>query len=152
MPAIPNPRNIPLSLQDLRSEFDRMLDRVWHTGLSTAPLDGQDWAPRIDVFEDGDAYRVYAEVPGVPIEAVDVSILNNTLTIKGTKPPPVKTDENRRCLRAESRFGGFCRRYELPGPARDEGVTATYKNGILEVVVPKAAEVTGSKVKIQSQD
>lgn len=152
MPGIPNPRNIPFSLQDLRGEFDRMLDRVWHVGLSTAPLDGQDWAPNIDVFEEGDAYRVFAELPGVPIGAVEVAILNNALTIKGSKPPPIKADEDRRCLRAESRFGGFCRRYELPGPVRDEGVTATYKNGILEVVVPKAAEVMGSKVPITSAE
>jgi HSP20 family protein len=152
MPNIPIPRNIPFSVQEIRNEFDKLLDRVWHGGLSTAPLDGQDWAPCLDVLEEPDAYRVYVELPGVPADAVDVAILNNALTIRGTKQPSFKADEDRRALRTECPHGGFCRKYELPGPVRDEGVSATYRNGVLEVVIPKSPEVMGSKIKINVQE
>lgn len=152
MPNIPSPRDVPFSVQDIRNEFDRLLDRVWHVGLRTAPLDGQDWAPCLDVVEEADAYRVRIEIPGVRAEDVDVSILGNMLTIKGTKPPPVTTDEGHRRLRAECRYGSFCRKCELPSPGQDEGVAAACKNGVLEVTIPKTPEVLGRKVKIQSED
>ncbi|MBN2563489.1 MAG: Hsp20/alpha crystallin family protein [Phycisphaerae bacterium] len=152
MPSIPSPRNFPFSVQDIRNEFDRLLDRVWHVGLTTAPLDGQDWAPSLDVIEEADAYRVCVEIPGVSGADVEVSILKDTLTIKGTKPAPVKTEENQRQLRAECRHGGFCRRYELPGPVRDEGVTATSKNGVLDIRIPKKPEALGRKVDVRSEE
>jgi HSP20 family protein len=147
------PRDFPFSVQDLRSEFDRLLDRAWHVGLNTAPLDGQDWAPCLDVVEEADAYRVRVEIPGVRGEDVEVAILGNTLTIKGTKPAPATVEgEDRRSLRAECRFGGFCRQYELPASVREDGVTASCKNGVLEVTIPKTPEVVGHKVKIQAED
>ena len=149
---LPNPRGFPFSLQDLRSEFDQLMDRVWHAGLTTAPLDGQDWAPTLDVVEEADAYRVYVELPGVPVESVDVSVLGNLLTIRGTKPPPVVKDENRRILRTECRHGAFCRKYELPSAVREESVAASCRNGVLEIVAPKTPEVTGSKVKIHVEE
>ena len=74
MPSIPLPREIPFSVQEMREEFDRMLDRVWHGGLSTAPLDGQDWAPRLDVYEHPDHYQVRVEIPGLTADDVQVSI------------------------------------------------------------------------------
>ncbi|MEE8386019.1 MAG: Hsp20/alpha crystallin family protein [Dehalococcoidia bacterium] len=153
MANFPIPRDFPFSVQDLRTEFDRLLDRAWHVGLNTAPLDGQDWAPYLDVVEESDAYRVRAEIPGVRGEDVEVAILGNTLTIKGTKPAPAQAEaEDRRSLRAECRYGGFCRKYELPSPVREEGVMASCKNGVLEVTIPKTPEVVGRKVKIQSED
>ena len=153
MPNIPSPRNFPFSVQDIRSEFDRLLDRVWHVGLTTAPLDGQDWAPSLDVIEEADAYRVRAEIPGVTAAGVEVSILNNTLTIRGTKPAPTKMDEEGgRQLRAECRYGGFLRKYELPSPVRDEDVIASCKNGVLDITIPKAPEVRGRKVDVRSEE
>jgi HSP20 family protein len=153
MPNIPFPREFPFSVQDIRGEFDRLLDRVWHAGLTTAPLDGQDWAPSLDVSEESESYRVRVEIPGVSTDKIEVSILGNVLTIKGTKPPPVKReDEEVRQLRSECRFGSFSRKYELPGPAGEEGVTAVCKNGVLEVTIPKTPEIMGQKVNVRSED
>ena len=58
----------------------------WHSGISTAPLDGQDWAPTIDVVEDHENYYVQAEIPGLSAEDVDVSILETTLTASLSLP------------------------------------------------------------------
>jgi len=148
----PPPRDFPFSVQDIRYEFDKLLDRVWHVGLNTAPLDGQDWAPSIDVIDEADAYRVRVEVPGVGADDVDVSILDDTLMIKGTKPSPITKEDGPRRLRAECRYGEFCRTYALPGPVQDDGVTAACKNGVLDITIPKTPEVIGRKVKVQSED
>jgi HSP20 family protein len=146
------PTDFPFSIRDVRSEFDRLLDRVWHAGLTTAPLDGQDWAPVIDVVDEGKTYLVRAEVPGLAAEDVEVSILDNVLSIKGYKPGPVQTGEGKRPLRNECRHGGFLRRYEFPSPVQEEGVAATCKRGILEVVIPKKSEAAGRTVRVSSAD
>ena len=86
MPNIPFARDLPSSMQDVRNEFDRWLDRLWHSGWTTAPLDGQDWAPRVDVVDEADCFRLRAEVPGLTAEDVELSFLDGALTIKGTKP------------------------------------------------------------------
>jgi HSP20 family protein len=152
MPDVPFTRGIPFSLQDLRSEFDRMLDRVWHVGLSTAPLDGRDWAPAVDVIEENTGYLVRVEVPGLSAGDVEVSILDKTLTVKGVKPAQVKPEEPPHYLRKECRYGMFCRSYELPAPVESEGVKAACKNGVLEITIPKRPEAQGRPVKVQSQD
>lgn len=152
MPDFPFPKNIPFSLQDLRDEFDRMLDRVWHGGLSTAPLDGQDWAPRLDVIDDGPNYHVRLEVPGLSAADVDVSILEKSLTIKGNKPCTAKPEQPPRYLRRECRYGRFCRRYELPAAVDAENVKAACRDGVLEVIIPKSPEAQGRPVKVESKD
>lgn len=152
MPIFSFPSDIPTSVQDVRDEFDRLLDRVWHSGLHTAPLDGQDWAPRIDVYEHADVFQVRVEIPGLTAEDVEVSILNGVLIVKGTKAMPEQTGDKIRRLRSECRYGSFCRRYELPAPVRDDAITAACKNGVLNVTVPKAPEAQGHSVKIESAD
>ncbi len=152
MPSIPSPRDFPFSVQDIRSEFDRLLDRVWHVGLNTAPLDGQDWAPCLDVHNEPNRYRVRVEIPGIGADDVEVSILDNKLNIKGTKAPPPKAGEDCTLLRSECRYGGFSRTYELPGAVREEDVAASFRNGVLEITIPKTPEVAGRKVKVQSGD
>jgi HSP20 family protein len=152
MPDIPFPRGIPLSVQDLRDEFDRLVDRVWHVGLNTAPLDGQDWAPAMDIVEEADRYRIRVEVPGLAAEDVQVSILDGALTVKGTKRPVAPAGDEHRYLRKECRFGGFCRRYELPGAVDEDNVTASCKNGVLEMSIPKKPEAQGRAVKVEFQE
>lgn len=152
MPNIPFAGQIPASLQEARNEFDRLLDRVWHVGLSTAPLDGQDWAPCIDVAEFPDRFEIRAELPGVAADAVDVSILDNALTIKGSKAPPPDAAPGRQAVRGECRYGRFCRTYLLPSPVRDDAVTAACRNGVLEISVPKAESARGRTVKVVSAE
>lgn len=152
MPNIPFPSDLPFSLHQMRNEFDRMLDRVWHGGLNTAPLDGQDWAPRLDVSEHPASYHLRVELPGVRGEDVDVSILNNELSIKGTKHLPDEPPESVRRLRTECRYGSFSRKFEFSTDVTEDGVSATYKAGVLHITVPKAPVTKGHKVQVQSVD
>jgi HSP20 family protein len=152
MPSFQFPTELPFSLQDVRNEFDRLLDRVWHVGLNTAPLDGQDWAPAMDVVDEGDAYRLRLEVPGMTGDQIEVSLAENVMTFRGCKPGQTKPAEGQRQLRGECRFGSFSRRYEFPMPVREDAVAAVCKQGVLEVRVPKAAETKGRTVKVTSQD
>lgn len=148
MPNIPFPSEIP-SFQDMRHEFDRLLDRVWHVGLSTAPLDGQDWAPSMDAAELPDRYVFRVEVPGLSASDVDVSILGNVLSIRGCKKGPTPLPEGGRRLRGECRYGSFNRSCELAGPVVEDGIIAKCTDGVLEISIPKAQEAKGRSVKVQ---
>lgn len=151
MANIPFPSDLPFSLQNMRQEFDRLLDRVWHGGLSTAPLDGQDWAPSLDVIDSPEAFMVRVEVPGMTAEEIDVSILENVLTIKGCKKSAVSLREDQRQLRAECRYGSFCRRIELPSRVQEDFVSATCKAGVLELTLPKRPEARGKSVHVNAE-
>jgi len=152
MAKIPSPDDLPFSVQDMRREFDRLLDRVWHGGLNTPPLDGQDWAPSMDVVERNDSYRVRLEVPGLTADDIDVSILEKTLTIKGRKSAPVLPEAESQRIKCECRYGSFLRRYEFDVPVQADNVTARCKHGVLEVIVPKVPEAKGHPVRVQSED
>ncbi|HKQ46566.1 MAG TPA: Hsp20/alpha crystallin family protein [Phycisphaerae bacterium] len=150
MPNIPFPSDLPFSLHNVRKEFDQLLDRVWHVGLTTAPLDGQDWAPSMDVIDEPDRYRVRVEVAGMGAEDIDVTILSNALTIKGCKATNIPPGEEPRMLRSECRYGGFKRKYEFPTDVQEDGVSATCKNGVLELLIPKKPEARGRSVKVSA--
>ena len=152
MPGFQFPTEIPFSFQDVRNEFDRLLDRVWHVGLNTAPLDGQDWAPSIDVVDAGDSYHVRLEVPGMSADQVEVSILSNSLLIRGCKPSPPKPGEGQRQIRAECRYGSFSRKYEFPMPVSEDGIGAACKHGVLDITVPKKPEARGRSIKVTPQE
>lgn len=152
MPNFPFPSDLPFSMNDIRGEFDRLLDRVMHGGVSTAPLDGQDWAPRLDVVEHPDSYHLRVELPGVAAEDVDVSILNNEVTIKGVKMVPDEPPESVRRLRSECRYGSFCRSFGFAQDVEDQTVSASFKAGVLSIKVPKSPQTKGHKVQVRSTD
>jgi len=150
MPTFPFPRDLSFSVQDIRSEFDRLLDRVWHGGINSAPLDGQDWAPAVDVIDEPLGYRIRVEVPGMTAEQIEVSVQKNVVTIQGRKPPVYDEGSPRR-LRSECRYGAFSRRIELPNAIQDADVKATCKNGVLTLEVPKTPVAVGRTVPVEDQ-
>lgn len=149
IPFNPLSGDLPASLQELRGEFDRWLDRLWHGGLSTAPLDGQDWAPAMDVIDQNGAYLIRIEAPGVSAADVEVTLHENVLTIKGNKPSPLPQGKPPKTLRCECRYGSFARRFPLPAAVTEDQIKATCKDGVLTIEVPKVPEPKGRTVKIE---
>lgn len=141
-----------LSLGALQDEMSRLIERVWHAGVSTGPFDGQQWAPVVDMFEYADHYTVLVEVPGVDADAVDVAFVGNALTIRGNKSKPDEDAKAARTIRAERRFGTFSRVIELPGDIEADLMSAKCHAGVLEITVPKPESAKPKSVKIKSED
>jgi HSP20 family protein len=95
------------------------------------------WLPACDVFEDPDAVKIMAEVPGVRPEDVKLSIENNLLTIRGEKKQQAE-EKTERVHRYERSYGTFERTFALPTTVDPEKIAATYSQGILTVTIPKA--------------
>lgn len=145
-----NPMNpdSPVSVGRLQQELNTMFDRLVHTGVSTGPFDGQEWAPVLDVFEWGDRYTLLVEIPGVDPGSVELTYLSGALAIRGSKPADA-AGEGVRALRRERRFGTFCRTIDLPGDVSAEEISAKSANGVLEVTLPKTAKSKARSVKVE---
>lgn len=131
----------------VRRFFDRpawSLPSAWETPVNS-------WVPPVDVFHRGEDLVVRAELPGIdPENDVEISLQDNVLRIRGERRMEER-HEGDDTYRLESRYGSFERSVLLPKGVKEGDITATYENGILEVVVPKAARLDGAtRIPIQA--
>ncbi len=99
---------------------------------------GSTWAPPIDVLDTGKDIVILAEVPGIAREDIDISLLGDTVLVKGTKKMP-RIKEGQRAVRVEREYGPFAWEYRLPVKAEklDQGrINANLKDGLLVITVP----------------
>src|SRR5262249_1450912 len=95
--------------------------------------------PLINVSEDNDHYYLEALAPGLKTQNLKVSVVGDQLTIEGEKENPARELKSEAWHRNEGSAGRFIRSLSLPGEVEPEKVNANYRNGLLEIVLPKAA-------------
>jgi HSP20 family protein len=104
--------------------------------------------PPVDVFEMDDTYTVKAELPGLSKEDVNITFENGVVTISGEKKFEAEK-KGRNYHRIERRFGAFNRQVALPVPVDFERADATFKDGILEISIPKKEEAKAKSLRIK---
>ncbi len=104
---------------------------------------------RIDVVEKGDSYVVYADVPGVSKEAIEVTIEGNAVTIAADVKRDVELKDGERALRSERHAGALVRSFTLPVELDEAASHAKYDAGVLELTLTKKVPVAGRKLTIQ---
>lgn len=133
------------ALSSLRREFNDMFDRFWSGALE--PLQFGKWTPAVDISETDESVLVQAEVPGIDPEHIDVSLEGNVLTIRGEKQDQ-REEKGENFHRVERQYGTFIRNIQLPSEVVGDKVTASFKNGVLEVCLPKSEESKPKRVAI----
>lgn len=136
-------------LFDLEREMSDLTRRVfgstWSGPQTRTGGNGHTWAPAVDVFTRGQDLVVRAELPGIdPEKDVDISFQDGLLTIRGERRHEEKSEQDN-YYRVESTYGSFSRTIALPQTVKADDVHASYENGILEVVVPQAAQLSSAK-------
>ena len=106
------------------------------------------WAPRVDIKEEEKRFVILADVPGVDPKDIDVSMDKGILSIKGERSEQSK-DESDNFTRVERSWGSFYRRFALPDSADADGISASGKDGVLEISIPKKPETTPRKITIK---
>ncbi len=107
------------------------------------------WAPAVDIAEDQNEIVVKAELPGLKQEDIDIELTGDTLTIKGER----KFDDTERkdsYVRIERAYGAFQRSFTIGVPVQNEAVSASYKDGVLEVHLPKSEATKPKKVVVSA--
>ncbi len=132
-------------LMRMQDELSRTFQRVFGP---TPEAEEALWSPAADVFEKENKIIVRLDLPEVKPEDIDVSVVDNTLRIKGERK---RTEEVKRedYYRTERMYGMFERMIELPVPVKTEAVEATYKDGVLEINLPEAEEKKAKEIKIK---
>ena len=105
--------------------------------------------PAINIWANDDGVAVSAKLPGVTAENIDISVKENSVTIAGTREPKA-LDEGEKFLRRERRGGDFSRTFRLPFVVDSNGVEAVFKNGILNVSLPRAEEDKPRKISVKT--
>lgn len=103
--------------------------------------------PPVDMYETAEAVVVETPMPGVDPNKIEISIENNTLSIKAESERKTEVDD-KNYYRKEVRYGTVFRQVVLPGSVQDTGAQAAYTNGILKITLPKAEEKKSIKVEV----
>ena len=136
-------------LSTMKKEMDRVFDRFWDEEFPQLPSMGE-WAPALDVSETKDAVMVKAEVPGMDPKEIQLSLEDQLLTLKGEKKQE-REDKEEHYYRMERSYGAFVRTVRLPSTVDGSKVTASFKNGLLKVTLPKAATAKGTTIPIKAE-
>jgi HSP20 family protein len=105
-------------------------------------------SPAVDFYEEKDHIVVKAELPGIDKNNIEVNLADHTLTIKGEKKKAEEVKE-KNYYRSERSYGSFVRTLELPTDVHGDKVKATFKDGILEVRLPRTEEAKRKEVKVK---
>lgn len=149
----PDTWNSLAEMHQLQQRMDRMFDGTFgHFGAS--PLLGEldttfTHIPRMDLHENADSYIVRFDLPGMDKSNIDVQLKDRMLTVSGTREKDLEKKEGNHVLQNEVVKGQFERSLLIPGPIKSGDMKATYKNGVLEVTVPKGNEPATSSEHIK---
>lgn len=141
----------PKEVRSLRSMFDDFFDSGFMPQSHTMRgkwLQAGDWSPLVDIIDEKDNIIAKAELPGVNKEDIKVTLSNNTLTIRGERKKEQETKkENYYCC--ERVHGSYSRTIALPVDIDREKIKSSFKNGVLEMVLPKAKESKPKEIDIK---
>jgi HSP20 family protein len=128
--------------REMQSIFDRFLDLRSSRRFS----EEEKWMPAVDLSDTSEEIIVNAEIPGVEAENIEVKLEGNVLTIKGERQREHEEKEEN-FHRIERSYGIFYRSLRLPSEVDAEKIKATYKKGILRIIIPKAKKEVGKKIE-----
>ncbi len=128
--------------------FRSMFDDLWDDGFSRGAIqNGARWHPAVDVLESKDAYLIHAELPGMKREDIKVEVKDGVLVLSGERKAEKLADgvEYRHTERVSAKFW---RSFSLPETVKQDGIEANYKDGVLEIRVPKVEKAKPRQIEI----
>jgi HSP20 family protein len=138
------------NLGDIQSEVNRLFDVFSGRAMPTTSSQGPSWTPLVDMHETSDELVLRVELPGVREKDVAVSITGDFLTIKGERRWDGE-NKGQKFLHVERAYGQFERLIQLPMAVQADKVRAAYRDGVLEITLPKAEELKPREIKIDIQ-
>lgn len=136
-------------LRHVQDQFNRLFEETF----GNYPVAGKEaldrvWSPPVDIYEDNDTIVVKAELPGVRKEDVSIEIKDNVLSLTGERKheEEVKKESYHRMERV---YGKFSRSFSLPDSVKIDGIKAQYKDGVLEIILPKAEKSKPRSIPIE---
>ncbi len=139
----------PSDVMNMQREINRMFDSFFRGGLAEDDtFAASDWTPAVDIAEHENEYFVKLELPGVSKDDVKITMQDNILTVRGEKK---KERENKGSgfHRVERSYGAFQRNFTLPSTVKADKIDASYADGILTIILPKAEEAKPKQIEVK---
>ncbi|MGH7350980.1 MAG: Hsp20/alpha crystallin family protein [Candidatus Methylomirabilales bacterium] len=136
-------------LVSLRERMNRLFEQTLdHSRGEREGMAAWTWAPAVDIYETPDSIVLQAELPGLGKDDIDIQVRDNVLTLKGERRSEKEVKEGN-YLRVERAYGGFQRAFTLPAAVQADKIRAAFKDGVLDVSIPKAEEAKPKQIKIE---
>ncbi|MCG9479949.1 MAG: Hsp20/alpha crystallin family protein [Actinomycetia bacterium] len=144
---------MPIVRWDPFSDLVQLRDEIgrWFEGVEK-PREKQSavWAPEVDIKETEKEVTITADLPGMKMEDIEVSVDEGQLVVKGERKLE-KKEEEKDYIRVERSYGSFYRSFNIGVPVKEDQIKASYKDGVLEVVLPKAEAKKPKKIAISGK-
>lgn len=137
---IPKRENLPAT-----DVFDSFFDDFYPLSMWK---EKDEWLPAFDISENEKEYIVTAELPGMEVKDIDVTLSDGVLTVKGEKKKEHE-DKGKDYHRIERTYGSFHRSFSIPGKVKTDSVDANYKDGVLKLTLPKTEESEAKKIEVK---
>jgi HSP20 family protein len=134
-------------LMSFRKEMDRLFERLWEGDWTSFPQIGE-WTPALDMVEDRESITVKLDVPGMEPADLHITFQDDALTVRGEKKTE-KEEKDKTYYRSERTYGSFTRVIRLPASVETGKANATFKNGVLTIVMPKVPAAKGTEIPIK---
>ncbi|NUM53249.1 MAG: Hsp20/alpha crystallin family protein [Candidatus Hydrogenedentes bacterium] len=131
-------------LRDIEGQFNRLFGEL----ARDYDLFDRGWAPAVDVKENEQEYTIEADLPGMKKEEIDITVVDNVVTLKGERKHESETKE-KDYHRVERRYGAFERTFEIPGGFDADKIAAHFDNGVLKVTLPKREESKPKQIEVK---
>lgn len=129
----------------LHNEISRLFDRTDRDSSLTA----RDWVPAVDIKEEDERFVIHADVPGVDLKDIQITMEDGILTLKGERKSETREEQDG-YRRVERVSGQFFRRFTLPDTANAEGISARGANGVLEISIPKQPKAQPRRIEVKA--
>ncbi len=136
------------AVASLQDSINRLFHDAFPRSLGDDDLALSSWKPVVDIFDRQDSIVIHAELPGITKEDVSIEIKENVLTLKGERSETKEVSEDK-YFRKERSFGSFYRAFTLPSTINPDSIKATFKDGVLEIEIPKPEEQKPKQVQIK---
>lgn len=142
-------QTFPSDVMNMQREINRMFDSFFRGGLADDDaFVASDWIPAVDIAEHENEYLVKLELPGVNKDDVKITMQNNILSVRGEKKKE-KDSKGSDYHRVERSYGAFQRTFTLPSTVKADKIDASYSDGILTIVLPKAEEARTKQIEVK---
>jgi len=135
-------------LQEMSDRLNRTLTRPALRNGGKEDLTVADWVPTVDISESEGGYLIKAELPEVKKEDVKVTVEDGVLTLSGERRQE-KEEKGKKYHRVERSYGSFVRSFSLPESVDESGVKAEYKDGVLNLHLPKTEKVKPKSIEVK---
>ena len=134
----------------VRTDLDRLFNQLFSRTQEGDEYPEVDWSPHLDIAENDSNFIINVELPGLKQDDITITIQNDVLALKGEKTVE-KDSKNHNYHLCERSYGNFVRSFRLPNHINSEKIDASFKDGILTLILPKLEETKPKQIEIKAK-